>query len=51
MHYPKPRNQYWVADHYKNGHVPQKNYNTEINMQSSEFKPQVLRKFNNKKVI
>jgi hypothetical protein len=24
MHYPKPRNQYWVADHYKIGHVPQK---------------------------
>ena len=23
MYYPKPRNQYWVADHYKNGHVPQ----------------------------
>jgi hypothetical protein len=24
MYYPKPRNRYWVADHYKNGHVPQK---------------------------
>jgi hypothetical protein len=27
LYYPKPRNQYWVADHYKNRYIPQKTTN------------------------
>jgi hypothetical protein len=32
--------QHLVCLEFKNGYVPQKDYNTEINMQSCVFKPQ-----------